>query len=100
MASIPILCINVNVNITIDAMLKFDANSDANDNIDAQCERALTILDVFTEGAGAVPGRAAVVGGGSDGVGPGMEPRGGGRLLVPALHRHVRRRRRTVGRQR
>ena len=32
-----ILCINVN--ITIDTMLKFDANSDANVNIDAQCER-------------------------------------------------------------
>ena len=32
MGSIPIFCINVN--ITIDTMLKFDANADANFNID------------------------------------------------------------------
>ena len=35
MGSIPILCINVN--ITIDTMLKFDVNV----NINAQCERIL-----------------------------------------------------------
>ena len=33
MGSIPILCININ--ITMDTMLKFDANADANVNIDA-----------------------------------------------------------------
>ena len=54
---------------------------------------------IFTEGAGTVSGRTTVVSGGRDGVGPGVEPRGG-RLLVPALHRDVRRGRRTVGRQR
>ena len=37
MGSTAILCINVN--ITIDTMLKFDVNADANVNIDAQCER-------------------------------------------------------------
>ena len=43
---------------------------------------------IFTEGAGTVSGRTAIVGGGRDGVGPGVEPRSG-RLLVPALHRDV-----------
>ena len=38
--SVPIPC--VNVNSTIDTMLKFDANSDANVYIDAKCERTLT----------------------------------------------------------
>ena len=37
MGSVPILCINVN--ITIDTMLKFDANAEASVNVDAQCER-------------------------------------------------------------
>ena len=37
MGSIPILC--VSVNITIDTMLKFNANLDANVNIEVQCER-------------------------------------------------------------
>ena len=39
MASVPILC--VNVNIMIDTMLKFNANADAKVNIDAKCERTL-----------------------------------------------------------
>ena len=39
MGSIPILCIIVN--ITIDPMLKFDANTDVNVNIAAQCEQTL-----------------------------------------------------------
>ena len=37
MDSVPNLCINVG--ITTDTLLKFDANADANVNIDAQCER-------------------------------------------------------------
>ena len=41
MGSIPILCININ--IIIDTMLKFDANADANVNIDDQCKRTLTV---------------------------------------------------------
>ena len=41
MGSIPILC--VNINITIHAMLKFDANADGNVNIDAQCERTFKL---------------------------------------------------------
>ena len=40
MGSIPILCINVY--ITKGTMLKIDANTDVNINIDAQCERTLT----------------------------------------------------------
>ena len=40
-SSIPILCINVN--ITIDTILKFDAKIDANVNIDALCERTCTV---------------------------------------------------------
>ena len=36
MGSVHNLCINVN--ITIDTMLKFDANADANVNFDAKCE--------------------------------------------------------------
>ena len=40
MGSVPILWVNVNV--TIDTMLKFDANAGANVNIDSQCERTLT----------------------------------------------------------
>ena len=36
MGSVRILCINVN--ITIDTMLKFDANADANVDFDAKCE--------------------------------------------------------------
>ena len=42
MSSIPILCININN--TIDTMLKFDANTDVNVNIDAQEERTLTAV--------------------------------------------------------
>ena len=41
MGAIPILCINIS--ITIDTILKFDTNTDANANIDAQCEQALNI---------------------------------------------------------
>ena len=41
MDSIPILCINVR--ITIDTMLEFDANADANIKIDAQCERTFIV---------------------------------------------------------
>ena len=37
MATIPILC--VNVNIPTDAMLKFDVNADANVDVDAKCKR-------------------------------------------------------------
>ena len=37
MGSVPILCINVN--ITIDTKLKFDANADANSDFDTKCER-------------------------------------------------------------
>ena len=37
MHSVPILYINANV--STDTMLKFDANADANVDIDAQCER-------------------------------------------------------------
>ena len=37
--SIPIL----RVNITIDTMLKLDANADLNVNIDAQCERSFNL---------------------------------------------------------
>ena len=40
MDSVPILCINVN--ITIDTMLKIEANLDANANIDTQCEQTFT----------------------------------------------------------
>ena len=43
--SISILCINVNV-IT-DTMLKFDANTDANVDFDAKCERIFTPLDTL-----------------------------------------------------
>ena len=39
MGFLPIL--SINVNITIDTMLKFDANTEANVDIDAQCERTL-----------------------------------------------------------
>ena len=42
MGSVPILC--VNVNITIETMLKFDANADAYVNIDAQCEQTLSYI--------------------------------------------------------
>ena len=42
MVSIPILC--VNVSITIDTMLKFDANADANIEIDTQCERTFRLV--------------------------------------------------------
>ena len=41
MRSVPILCINAN--ITLDTILKFDTNTDANVNIDAQYERATSI---------------------------------------------------------
>ena len=41
MGSVPILY--TNVNITIDTMLKFDANADADVNIDAQCEWTFTV---------------------------------------------------------
>ena len=37
MGSVPILCIN----IAIDTMLKFYANTDVNVNIEAQCERTI-----------------------------------------------------------
>ena len=39
MGSIPIFCFSVNM--SIDTMLKFDANTDVNVNIDTQCERTL-----------------------------------------------------------
>ena len=41
MSFIPILCINVS--ITIDTMLEFDANADVNVKIDAQCERTFIV---------------------------------------------------------
>ena len=40
MGSILILCVNINV--TIDTMLKFDENADANVNADDKCEGTLT----------------------------------------------------------
>ena len=50
MATILILC--VNVNIPIDAMLKFDVNADANVDVDAKCKRTIisikrTILYIY-----------------------------------------------------
>ena len=39
MGSVPILCMNVN--ITIDTMLKFDANAQANVDVDAKCDGPL-----------------------------------------------------------
>ena len=43
MGSIPILCININ--ITIDTMLKFDSNVETNFYTDAQCERNFRVGD-------------------------------------------------------
>ena len=40
MRSVPILYINVNV--STDTMLKFDANADANVYVDAKCERTFS----------------------------------------------------------
>ena len=48
MGSIPILC--VNINITIDTMLKFDANAGTDVNIDAQCEQTLSIVMIIAKG--------------------------------------------------
>ena len=50
MATIPILC--VNVNIPIDVMLKFDVNADVNVDVDAKCKRTIisikrTILYIY-----------------------------------------------------
>ena len=53
MGSVPILSVNISVSITIDTMLKFDANTDA--NIDAHCKWTLiryfhlTFLAAFTQ---------------------------------------------------
>ena len=41
MGSIPVLCINVKT--TIDTMVKFDVNAEANVNIDDQCGLTLTV---------------------------------------------------------
>ena len=41
MSSVLILWININT--TIDTMLQFDANADANANIDAQCEQTFKL---------------------------------------------------------
>ena len=40
MNSVPILCINVN--FYTDSMLKFDANADANVDVDVKCEQTLS----------------------------------------------------------
>ena len=42
MGSAPILCRNANV--TIDTMQKFEANADANFDVNAKCERILTLV--------------------------------------------------------
>ena len=50
MGSTPIPCINVN--ITIDTMLKFDANADANVNIDTKCKRILRVSKLLHRSSG------------------------------------------------
>ena len=82
MGSIPILC--VNISITIDTKLKFEANAAANVNIDVQCERTLTRgLLCFLAGdvrGGPVPHRR---------VGAAVHPRveGGAPALPEGRHR-------------
>ena len=35
-----VLILYININVSTDTMLKFDANTDANIDVDAKCERA------------------------------------------------------------